>query len=151
VYRRCTSLAKSLSVGSMSGSMLQGERVLHYAWDAGWNVMKARNAGARVAAFELSERSLEIARRNATREGVSVDFRVLDAVDEGLEPQSFRVSVCACVLHDTNLDRAQSVMLRFRVLQRPANETATVLTGPQRGQTNCLGGVSQAGPAATVS
>jgi SAM-dependent methyltransferase len=102
---------------------LRGRRVVEYGCGLGrFSVLLAR-AGASVSAFDISERSVEVARDRATSLGVAdrIDFRVAAGEDLPYEDASFDLAFGKAVLH--HLDPSRGAAELARVL-RPAGRAA---------------------------
>jgi ubiquinone/menaquinone biosynthesis C-methylase UbiE len=72
-----------------------GDSVLEVAPGPGYFAIECAKAGDyRVSALDISETFVEIARKNARREGVQVDFRLGNASEMPFESDSFNFLVC---------------------------------------------------------
>lgn len=90
-----------------------GKRVLDYACGSGDLSIKLAQFGAEVVAFDISDRSIELAREKAAAAGLVVDFHVLDAENTGLAAASFDIVVCSGVLHHMDLNYAYPEIARI--------------------------------------
>lgn len=72
-----------------------GDRVLEVAPGPGYFAIECAKLGDyRVSALDISETFVEIARKNARREGVQVDFRLGNASEMPFEDNSFNFLFC---------------------------------------------------------
>jgi SAM-dependent methyltransferase len=82
-----------------------GKRVLEIGCGIGTDTINFARAGARVTAVDLSEKSLELARRRAEVFGLSdrIDFRVADAetLSEAIPPEPYDLVYSFGVIHHT--------------------------------------------------
>lgn len=80
---------------------LRGKRVIEYGCGLGKMTVLLARSGAHVTAFDLSERSLEVARQRAILDGVpdSVDFHLAPGESLPFEDASFDVAFGMAVLH----------------------------------------------------
>lgn len=82
-----------------------GKRVLEIGCGIGTDTINFARAGARVTAVDLSEKSLELARRRADVFGLSdrIDFRVADAerLSEAIPPEPYDLVYSFGVIHHT--------------------------------------------------
>jgi SAM-dependent methyltransferase len=83
----------------------KGKRVLEIGCGIGTDTINFARAGARVTAVDLSEKSLELARRRADVFGLSdrIDFRVADAerLSEIIPPEPYDLVYSFGVIHHT--------------------------------------------------
>jgi 2-polyprenyl-3-methyl-5-hydroxy-6-metoxy-1,4-benzoquinol methylase len=82
-----------------------GKRVLEIGCGIGTDTINFARAGARVTAVDLSEKSLELARRRADVFGLSdrIDFRAADAeiLSEAIRPEPYDLVYSFGVIHHT--------------------------------------------------
>lgn len=95
-------------------SNASGRRVLDYGCGDGYYAILAAKHGAHVVGIDISEVSVENARRGAAREGVSqtATFRVMDGEALEFPADSFDIVCESGVLHHVNLDAAMKEIVR---------------------------------------
>ncbi|CAM4239156.1 class I SAM-dependent methyltransferase [Corallococcus exiguus] len=91
-----------------------GQRVLDLGAGTGTLARGLAKRGGDVTALDLSEPMLDSARRLASEEGLSIDFRVAPAERTGLTPESFGLVTAGTCWHW--FDRAAAAREAFRVL-----------------------------------
>jgi ubiquinone/menaquinone biosynthesis C-methylase UbiE len=95
----------------------QDKDVLEVGCGPGWYAINYALRGARVTAVDLSENSIEIARKHADYRKVSVDFQVGNAEALVFENESFDFLLASGVLHHTP-DSQRAFGECFRVLKK---------------------------------
>jgi SAM-dependent methyltransferase len=95
--------AGHLSMTGMAAFLgdLRGQRVLEFGCGLGALTVLLAKSGARVTAFDLSEGSIEVARRRAELNGVAdrIEFHVASGEDLPFADGSFPLAVGKAVLH----------------------------------------------------
>lgn len=81
-----------------------GERILDIACGGGQDARRLARLGAHVTAFDFSHGLIEYAKDQSREEGLSIDFRVVDATDavklRSLGPDRFDGAICNMALMD---------------------------------------------------
>lgn len=97
------------------GERCQGKRVLDYCCGAGSWTMWLAEAGAEAVGIDISPQSIEIAKREAARRGLShkARFHVMDAEAMEFEDSWFDFAVINGVLHHLDLGRAYRELARI--------------------------------------
>ena len=87
---------------------LSGLHVLEYGCGLGKTSVRLARSGAEVSAFDLSPRSIEVARRRAELNGVAeqIEFRVAPGEDLPYEDESFDAVFGKAVLHHLDVEVA---------------------------------------------
>ena len=83
-----------------------GKRVLEYGCGAGSYAFFLKRHGANVVAIEISEEAINVAREQAIKEGLEIDFFVMDAEAMKFEDSSFDLVCGVSILHHLHLDKA---------------------------------------------
>ncbi len=93
---------------------LSGLRVLEYGCGLGKISVRLARSGAEVSAFDLSPKSVEVARRPAEVNGVAerIDFRVAAGEDLPYADESFEAVFGKAVLHHLDVDVARPELYR---------------------------------------
>ncbi len=90
-----------------------GKRVLEYGCGPGSQSFELARRGARVTGIDISPVAIEIARNEAMREGLDIDFRVMDAEATTFPDHSFDLIVGGAILHHLDLNRAYAELARL--------------------------------------
>src|SRR5690242_5314804 len=82
------------------------KRVLVYGCGDGWQCLPPARSGAHVTGIDISDVSIEIARKNARAAGLSqISFQIMDCEALTFADSSFDIVVAAAILHHLNLPR----------------------------------------------
>ncbi len=98
-----------------------GKDILDLACGEGDMSIRSAKAGGTVTGIDLSNTSIELARRKAGEAGVTAAFQVGDAENTGFPSQMFDIVICAGVLHHMDPARA------FREVARVLKSDGTVI------------------------
>jgi 2-polyprenyl-3-methyl-5-hydroxy-6-metoxy-1,4-benzoquinol methylase len=112
---------------------LKGASILEIGCGTGASTVALAEQGARVTAVDLDPGSLEVARRRCDVYGVSIDFRLANAVDmlERTEVGSYQLIIFfACLEHMSHSERIACLRLAWQIL--PPNGTMAVVETPNR-------------------
>jgi SAM-dependent methyltransferase len=90
-----------------------GKRVLEYGCGPGSQSFELARRGAHVTGIDISPVAIEIAREQAQREGVEIEFQVMDAEATTFADGSFDLIVGGAILHHLDLDRAYAELARL--------------------------------------
>jgi 2-polyprenyl-3-methyl-5-hydroxy-6-metoxy-1,4-benzoquinol methylase len=85
----------------MHDRLSSGGRIADVACGTGWSTIALARAypNAEVHGLDLDQASIDLARANATREGLKIDFDVRDAADPGLSGR-YELVTCFEAVHD---------------------------------------------------
>jgi SAM-dependent methyltransferase len=89
-----------------------GRRVLEYGCGPGSASFELRERGALVTGIDISPVAIEIARGEAERRGLDIDFETMDAERLSFADASFDVVCGSGILHHLDLDRAFAEIAR---------------------------------------
>ena len=90
-----------------------GKRVLEYGCGPGSQSFELARRGAKVTGIDISPVAIEIARADAERQGLAIEFAVMNAESTTFADGSFDLIVGGAILHHLDLDRAYAELARL--------------------------------------
>ena len=79
------------------------KRILDYACGDGDLTIQLADITDNIVGIDISGEGIKLAKQKAVDQGISVDFKVMDAENTNFEPNTFDVIVCSGVLHHMEL------------------------------------------------
>ena len=89
---------------SLIGENVMGKDVLEYGCGPGSSAFDLARNGANVTAIDISDVAIELAKEQARRGGLQIDFHVMDAEDLDFENESFDLICGSGILHHLELE-----------------------------------------------
>lgn len=94
-------------------SHARGAEVLEYGVGPGSDAFALAEQGARVTGIDISDTAVAIARREAERRGLQIDFQVNNAEATGFDNESFDLICGNGILHHLDLQKAIAEIYRL--------------------------------------
>lgn len=91
---------------------VKGKKVLEYGCGPGSAAFDLARLGAEVYAIDISDVAIAQTKEHASKEGLSIDCRVMDAENLDFENQSFDIICGSGILHHLDLERAYAELNR---------------------------------------
>jgi len=110
-YYKTTDLSKSFYSNKIHENVA-GQSVLEYGCGPGSQAFSLAKAGAKVTAIDISDVAIEQGKQEAERQGVEIEFFVMDAEDLTFENSSFNRVCGSGILHHLDLERCYNELQR---------------------------------------